>query len=252
MKPLRSIARLPVAAWALLLRFLEQGDLVPLMVIVSAAHYIEVLAKHDQFVSALAIGTLVDVGHFRSVIIAVRYNGDRRRERWARWAVAVVMTALSLGYHLTFYGAGNWWLALPMPILIFALAYFRQKDGTKTELPAWLAEFFDGGDAETGQEAQPAATDSQVAHAERTGNGCATDTKAEEVEGNATELPDYARETVAHFRRNPQATYQEAADALGKSRRTVGNHMRKAEEAGVASRDGSGNWTFAHSAEEER
>jgi hypothetical protein len=230
-----------------------------------------------RFLPALVIGIfmLVTVGHVASYaggfeppgwawlgwpyaiavdlsIVVAAFFTQWKSTRLAWWLYAAFVVAsgfLNVGavkpWQRSGFDVASAWVYALFPTLALAGLGFLERDAAK------LSRRRDGGllalIAGTEQEAQPSAADSQVAHAERTGNGGATDTKAEEVEGNATELPDYARETVAHFRRNPGATYQEAADALGKSRRTVGNHMRKAEEAGVASRNGSGNWTFTHS-----
>jgi len=121
--------------WRGLLEWLEGGDLVPLLVIVSAVHYAAVLQAHDWPVVGAVIGLLVDIGHFRSVLIATRYTGENRRERAIRWGVALVMTAVSLSYHWRFY-EGQWDLAVPIPLLIAALAYFERKDAYKRRKPA--------------------------------------------------------------------------------------------------------------------
>jgi len=123
------------AIWAGLLDWLENGDLVPVLVLVSAAHYIVVLQGHDWWPVAAAIGLLVDIGHFRSVMIAVRYSGSNRAELVLRYFVAGVMTAVSLSYHWRFYG-GDWTFAVPMPLLIAALAYFDNRDKYKRRGPS--------------------------------------------------------------------------------------------------------------------
>ena len=46
--------------------------------------------------------------------------------------------------------------------------------------------------------------------------------------------------TVRYFAGNPEATARQAAESLGISRRTVSNHLTKAEEMGAISRDGHG------------
>jgi len=122
-------------AWDALTTWLESGDLVPLLVIVSAWHYIDVLRGLDPWPVAVAIGLLVDVGHFRAVIIAARYAGERNGQRALRWAVALVMTVISLAYHLRYYG-GDWWFAVPMPLLIAALAYFERNATRKRSAPS--------------------------------------------------------------------------------------------------------------------
>jgi hypothetical protein len=116
-----------VTMWAALLNWFHRGDLVPLLIVVSAVHYAVVLQGRDYWPVAIAIGTLVDLGHYRTVLIAVRYTGDNKWQRIARWAVALTLTAVSLSYHWRFYG-GDWLLAAPMPLLIATLAYFERVD----------------------------------------------------------------------------------------------------------------------------
>ena len=67
--------------WHAFTAWLESGDLVPLLVIVSAAHYVKVLSGKDDWYIAVPLGILIDLGVYRSVIIAARYNGDNRRQR---------------------------------------------------------------------------------------------------------------------------------------------------------------------------
>jgi hypothetical protein len=67
-----------------------------------------------------------------------------------------------------------------------------------------------------------------------------TEPQRPETEPQPDELPEYAVETVAYFAHNPGATYTEAAAALDCSPRTVSNHMKRAETAGVAHRNGDG------------
>lgn len=112
--------------WNTLVNWFEYGDLVPLLVIVSAVHYAGVLADHDQAIVAIAIGLLVDLGHFRTVRAAVRYSGADRRQAAARWLIALALTAISLAYHQRYYG--DWWLSVPLPLLIAALAWLQRVD----------------------------------------------------------------------------------------------------------------------------
>jgi hypothetical protein len=108
--------------WAV--TWFESGDLVPLLVLVSAVHYAAVLASKDAWVVAVAIGLLVDLGHYRTVRAAVRYSGADGWQRVARWTIAIAMTALSLNYHERYYQ--DWWLSAPLPLLIAALAWLQQ------------------------------------------------------------------------------------------------------------------------------
>lgn len=81
-----------------LLNWLEHGDLVPLIVLVSALHYSVILQAHDHIITATAIGFMVDLGHFRTVRAAVRYapiktrakqkQNAHRREYVTRWGMA--------------------------------------------------------------------------------------------------------------------------------------------------------------------
>ncbi len=159
MKIISTVAGWIANAWKWSINWLEKGNLVPFLVIASAWHYTKVLAQHDPQGVAIAIGVLVDLGAYRAVMIAVRYVGvarsprkraasagqgakrPRRRrssalkERTWRYAIAFGMTGISLYYHLSYYMRAqlpwwllNWPLALPLPVLIFALAYFDRKD----------------------------------------------------------------------------------------------------------------------------
>ena len=113
-------------AWSWLVDWFERGDLVPLLVLVSAVHYAAVLSGKDYWPVAVAIGLLVDLGHYRTVRAAVRYNGDDWRQRAARIVIAVGMTLLSLNYHQRYYA--DWWLSAPLPLLIAALAWLQHVD----------------------------------------------------------------------------------------------------------------------------
>jgi hypothetical protein len=116
-----------VKLWHRFTYWLEKGDLVPFLVIASAYHYVVVLWQHDPWWVAVPIGILVDLGHYRTVIIAARYRvkGGKPSTFVLRWSVAGILTAVSLMYHWRFYG-GDFWLAVPIPVLIAALAYFQR------------------------------------------------------------------------------------------------------------------------------
>jgi hypothetical protein len=104
----------------------ERGDLVPLIVIVSAVHYSVILHGRDFVIVAIAIGLLVDLGHYRWVRAAVRYNGANNRERLLRWALAFGMTVIAIAYQQRYYA--DWWLSLPLPLLIISLAWLAEKN----------------------------------------------------------------------------------------------------------------------------
>lgn len=115
--------------WQSLVNWFERGDLIPLLVLVSAVHYANILAAYDWWGVAVAIGLLVDLGHYRVIRAAVRYNGVNVWESVARWVIAAVMTAVSLSYHQRFYA--DWWLSIPLPLLIAALAWLQRVDRAK-------------------------------------------------------------------------------------------------------------------------
>lgn len=120
--------------WNRLVNWLENGDLVPLVIIVSIPHYINVLAEWEWWYVASALGVLVDLGHYRTIKAFLKKGG---------WFWMWALTFVSLGFHIGFYsfaGAGDWAWALGFvpPILLFALAYLsyneRWGDKTKREL----------------------------------------------------------------------------------------------------------------------
>lgn len=108
-----------------IVRWFESGDLIPLMVLVSAVHYAAVLRGKDGFAAAIAIGLLVDLGHYRTVRYAVRYTGVRKWEICVRWFVALIMTVVSFDYHYRYYQ--DVLLAAPLPFLIAVLAWLGSR-----------------------------------------------------------------------------------------------------------------------------
>jgi len=113
--------------WAKSKHWLENGDLVPLLVIVSVFHYPVVLAQRDHIISAIAIGVLVDIGHYRFVRAAVRYTGSAYLQLAVRWGGSAILTAISLVYQLRYYD-GDLALALPIPALIIGIAVLMKLD----------------------------------------------------------------------------------------------------------------------------
>ena len=113
-------------AWKALVDWFEFGDLVPLLVVVSAVHYVAILDGKDPIYAAIAIGVLVDLGHYKTVRAAVRYTSKFWTGGATRWAIALGMTAISLNYHQRYYN--DWWLSAPLPLLIAALAWLHKVD----------------------------------------------------------------------------------------------------------------------------
>lgn len=128
---MKSITTFLGAALNAAINWLEHGDLVLVMVIVSAVHYAVVLNGRDHWFVAVIIGLLVDLGHYRWVRAAARYDGGKTGQIVTRWTFAIVMTAISFAYHWRYYG-GDIWLAAPIPLLIASLAWLAKVDPQST------------------------------------------------------------------------------------------------------------------------
>lgn len=106
--------------WHKLATFFEDGDLTPLAVLVSIAHYGPVLVAHgENVIVAWSVGALIDLLHFRTVRRLFRAKGNRAIVGYA--LIALLTTFMAAGYHYRFY-QGDWLLALPIPLGIAVLA----------------------------------------------------------------------------------------------------------------------------------
>lgn len=121
-----------------IINWLETGDLVLLIVLVSAVHFAAVLAKYDYPPVAIALGLLVDLGIWRTVRSACRYQGASKLERLARWVLAIAMIGVSYAYHERYYG--DVLLAAPVPFLIAALSWLDSRKPVKVERKETQAE----------------------------------------------------------------------------------------------------------------
>lgn len=167
-----------------ILHYLETGDLIPFLVVVSVFHFVGALGKYDLAPVALAVGVAVDVGMYRVIKAALKYGG------WW-WLAAVAITAVSYGYHVEYYsGAPNALvLAVPIPLLIILLAALSHRerygeklarDLAKTEtraLPDGNREISNGNAAETTDKPETANAPKpdyqtfKLANLARNGNG---------------------------------------------------------------------------------
>jgi hypothetical protein len=187
------------STWQAAVNLFERGDLVPLMVLVSAVHYGAVLAGKDHWAVAVAIGLLVDLGHYRTIRYATTYRGALAWERVARWGIAVVMTSISFAYHWRYYQ--DFLLAAPLPFLIAVLAWLPERK------PSARAE------ASPAQETVKA------------------------IDKPLPEL-DTRGKLLAYFGEFPQGTLAEAGKAAGVSRQRVGQILEALEAEGVIHRNG--------------
>ena len=125
--------------WHSILEWFEYGDLVPFIVIVSAVHFATILTGHDIAPVAVMIGILVDLGTYRWVRAATRYQVGKQKSKRAkvakqrqliiRWSLAIGMSVISFLYHLRFYG--DFALAIPLPLLVISLAWLAETDKRK-------------------------------------------------------------------------------------------------------------------------
>jgi hypothetical protein len=117
--------------WHRLAQFFEDGDLTPFAVLISIVHYGDVLAAHGEHaIVAYAIGTLVDLIHFRTIRRAFMPHNNRQ-ETIVNWLVAAITTFMASMYHWRFY-EGDYLLALPIPVGIAILAYHAADKQSRT------------------------------------------------------------------------------------------------------------------------
>ena len=110
----------PIISW------MHNGDLVPVVVIISVYHYHGVLALHDPWWVAFPVALAVDLTHYRTVKRAVKRNG------WW-WLAAVLTTALVGVLQWIFYAqtAVSWQsfvYASIVPLVIVLMAWLAESD----------------------------------------------------------------------------------------------------------------------------
>lgn len=116
--------------WKRIVRWIEDGDLTPLAMVISVAHYGPVLVSHGEHVIvAWVVGAMMDLLHFRSVRYVFQKPGV------LAGMVAVMTTIMATGYHLRFY-SNDWLLALPIPIGIGILAWHAAEKRKAQEVVA--------------------------------------------------------------------------------------------------------------------
>jgi len=108
-------------AWGLLVWLFERADIIPPLIIVSAWHYAGALADYDPLPVAVALGVLIDLGHYRSVKVTIANN------TWRRFSVMTVLTVMTGYFHWLWYK--NLILALAVPTLIICLSLLSKWGG---------------------------------------------------------------------------------------------------------------------------
>jgi hypothetical protein len=112
--------------------WVERGDLVPLIILVSIPHYISVMSAFEWWPVAVAMGILTDLGHYRTILVYLRSSVGRIAALF--WMS--VLTGISYAFHVGFYTLGGnipqpwpWVIGAVPPILIFAMAYISKREG---------------------------------------------------------------------------------------------------------------------------
>jgi len=101
-------------------QWVEGGDLILPLIVISVAHYAAVLEKKDFWFVAFAIGVLIDLASYRLVKAAIEHGG------WF-WVEALVMSLFAFAFHLEFYVGGVEWFypmaAAAIPTCLIFLAH---------------------------------------------------------------------------------------------------------------------------------
>ena len=112
--------------------WMERGDLVPLIIIVSIPHYISVMQAFEFWPVAVAMGILTDLGHYRTILVYLRSSVGR----FASVFWMLLLTGLSYAFHVGFYTLSSnvpqpwpWYIGAVPPVLIFAMAYISKREG---------------------------------------------------------------------------------------------------------------------------
>lgn len=131
--------------WHRMADWFENGDLTPLAVVISVAHYGPVLQAHgEHWLVAWIVGVVVDMLHFRTIRRAVTAR------KWLDFCFGVVTTGMALAYHLRFY-SNDWLLAAPIPMAIVILAYHASSKETDADVHGVLVAERDAAVARVGK-----------------------------------------------------------------------------------------------------
>jgi DNA-binding transcriptional regulator YiaG len=111
------------------MNFLENGDFLLAIILVSVAHYTAVLHRFDWWPVAAFLGFSVDLANYRAIKLYLKDKGG---------ALMIVTSILSLAFHIAFYVMGNagaWGILLgsAVPIAIFCMAYIAKVERLDTK-----------------------------------------------------------------------------------------------------------------------
>jgi len=104
------------------MNWLENGDFLLAIILVSVAHYTLVLRAYDWWPIAAFLGFSIDLSNYRAIKLYLKDKGS---------ALMVVTSIVSLAFHIAFYAmgrAGLWsgLLGSAVPIAIFCMAYIAK------------------------------------------------------------------------------------------------------------------------------
>lgn len=118
--------------WGFIIWVFERADIIPPLIIVSAWHYQGALTAHDPPPVAIALGVLIDLGHYRAVKSYLNTFQGRRL------IVLVVLTAMTGYFHWLWYQ--NVILAAAVPLLIICLALLSKWEGWERQAHVTVAK----------------------------------------------------------------------------------------------------------------
>lgn len=207
--------------------WIENGDMVPLVIAVSVPHYAHVLAQFEFMPVAAVIGFLVDVGHYRTIKLYLNTGA-------AGWMI--VLTLFSAGFHMAFYAIGGAGLfsfllgAAPVAV-IFALAYITRKEKLDTKLGREFGQA-------VGQSRRTTSTPKLDSPAS---NNALLDTPQAKLQaGRSSKKAAKVDMMLDIFKTDPHAEYTAVAKQLSMSRSTVYNYLEELENSGRVHVNGNG------------
>jgi len=118
-------------------RWLENLNLLPFVLVISAWHYVEVLKQTDPLPVAIAFAILFDLGHFQMITLAIKYIKRGASSLFGtifRLFLVLLTTSISFHYHFMYY-AGRPLVeqlaySLPLPVFVMILAwYYEYREG---------------------------------------------------------------------------------------------------------------------------
>ncbi len=211
--------------------WIENGDMVPLVIAVSVPHYAHVLAQFEFMPVAAVIGFLVDVGHYRTIKLYLNTGA-------AGWMI--VLTLFSAGFHMAFYAIGGAGLAAVLlgaaPVaVIFSLAYITRKEKLDVKAGRDVGHVTVQATGHAKRTSLPAGTVQEAS------NDGSLNTNQDKLQaGRAAKKAAKVDMMLDVFRTDPHAEYSAVAKQLNMSRTTLYNYIGELEQQGRVHVNGNG------------